>query len=120
MPLCTASWGSVYLELTVAQVDAAGELGVGAEDGAHGLGAAGADEAGDAKQFALAEREAHRRTGALGAQVLDAEDLLARGHAAVERVLFAHLLADHHAHDVVHRHGGHAAGCRPCGRCAGP
>ncbi len=76
MPARIASRGDRDRHLPAVHEDPAGGVAVGAEDQPHQLGAAGADEPGDAEQLAPAEAEARVLDDAGQGQALDAQQLL--------------------------------------------
>ncbi len=109
MPWRIASCGERMRDRLAVDQDAAGIEGIGAEDGARHLGAAGADQPGDAENLAPPDRQRdvgeHRgaRVAARAAarQPLDGERHRAGGGIGAMAEQRVDLAADHHADDAV-------------------
>ncbi len=78
----------------------AGVAGIGAEDRAHRLGAAGADEPGEAEHLAGAEREVDLLEGALAPEIADLEHDVADLRVA-RREQLRHRPADHQRDEIM-------------------
>ncbi|MND68432.1 hypothetical protein D3C80_598810 [compost metagenome] len=81
------------------QANAAGSAALGAEQGAHGFGAARADQATETQHFAGTHLEADIAHQRPGAQPLDLQTHLAQAGLA-RRKQIAQLTADHHLHQA--------------------
>lgn len=101
-----ADWGGGG---TAVEEELAGVEAVGAEDGAHGFGAAGAHETGEPEDFAAVRVEVDIADFIAEAEAADGEGDGAAGAAGGE-VGAAEFAADHEAHDFVEVHGGDLAG----------
>ena len=94
---------------TILESDLAGVEGVEAEEGAEGFGAAGADESGEAEDFAAVKGEGGVLRAAFAGEVFEAED----GFADLVRdfgINFFEFAADHVVDDLVEVGAGHFAG----------
>ena len=101
MPASHRVPGLADADLPAVDEDLAAVDRIGAEDGARDLGAAGAHQAGEAEDLALAQREADVADFAAAAEVPRFEHDLRSGWSGIDGRSSRQRAADHHGDDVL-------------------